>query len=354
MIFLGDIALPHEVKFNVVSAIPIFRKKITIGNLEGGIHDVTEVTQKEYKIFNSPEVIRLLKDLNVKVVSLANNHITDVSRNPGKTVAHLRKNSILACGAGDSIDTASEPVIISNSDKEILFLAFGWHVIGCVYANKRQGGVNPLYPSHIFKTLNYYRKHYPDAIIIILMHWGYELELYPLPMHRQLAFDLIDYGVDGVIGSHAHCVQGVEIYKNKPIVYGLGNWVFPHGEYWNYRLVYPDIVKRQLAFEWDVFSGEKICHWFIYEDEDGHTVKYYKSEYLEESEYIKRITSYTGLSHNEYVQWFKENRHKKKLLPVYGNYRMNTTNFILDLWMAVRSKLIELLKPFLIYRQRNR
>jgi hypothetical protein len=38
----------------------------------------------------------------------------------------------------------------------------------------------------------------------------------------------IDYGVDIIIGSHPHVVQNISIYKNKPIFFSLGNFVF-HG-----------------------------------------------------------------------------------------------------------------------------
>ena len=36
----------------------------------------------------------------------------------------------------------------------------------------------------------------------------------------------IDYGADIVVGSHTHVTEGVEVYKNKPIFYNLGNFIF--------------------------------------------------------------------------------------------------------------------------------
>ena len=61
--------------------------------------------------------------------------------------------------------------------------------------------------------------------IIAFMHWNTELELYPQPLDRELSHALIDLGVFAVIGCHAHRVQGYEIYKGHPIVYGLGNFI---------------------------------------------------------------------------------------------------------------------------------
>ena len=36
----------------------------------------------------------------------------------------------------------------------------------------------------------------------------------------------IDAGSDMIIGSHAHVLQGIEFYNNKPIIYNLGDFIF--------------------------------------------------------------------------------------------------------------------------------
>ncbi len=36
----------------------------------------------------------------------------------------------------------------------------------------------------------------------------------------------IDAGADAIIGTHAHCLQGIEFYEGKPILYNLGNFWF--------------------------------------------------------------------------------------------------------------------------------
>ena len=58
------------------------------------------------------------------------------------------------------------------------------------------------------------------------MHWGKELELVSDDNQKRLGRTLIDLGVDCVIGCHQHIPQEVEYYKGKPIVYGLGNFIF--------------------------------------------------------------------------------------------------------------------------------
>ncbi|HEX8679436.1 MAG TPA: CapA family protein, partial [Chthoniobacterales bacterium] len=43
---------------------------------------------------------------------------------------------------------------------------------------------------------------------------------------RELARWLIDHGVDVVVGSHPHCIQPLDFYHGRPVVYSLGNLVF--------------------------------------------------------------------------------------------------------------------------------
>jgi len=61
---------------------------------------------------------------------------------------------------------------------------------------------------------------------IAYVHWGEEYD----PLHNQaqeeLARTLIDLGVDVVVGHHPHVVQDIEVYKERPIFYSLGNLIF--------------------------------------------------------------------------------------------------------------------------------
>jgi len=33
-------------------------------------------------------------------------------------------------------------------------------------------------------------------------------------------------GADAIVGHHTHCIGGYEIYKDVPIIYSLGNFLF--------------------------------------------------------------------------------------------------------------------------------
>ena len=62
--------------------------------------------------------------------------------------------------------------------------------------------------------------------MVLSIHWGVEGSPEPKEEDIKLAKRLIDGGVDIIMGHHPHVVQGIEIYKGKPIFYSLGNFVF--------------------------------------------------------------------------------------------------------------------------------
>lgn len=66
--------------------------------------------------------------------------------------------------------------------------------------------------------------------VVAFVHWGDEYELVHNARQEQLAHALVDAGVDAIIGSHPHVVQDIEVYKQAPIFYSLGNFIFD--QYW--------------------------------------------------------------------------------------------------------------------------
>lgn len=85
-------------------------------------------------------------------------------------------------------------------------------------------------------TLDYgYDKHLPEVldnikeirkdvdVLIMVVHWAIELNEIPREIDVIAAKEMIDMGVDVVVGHPPHVLQGIEIYKGKPIFYSLGN-----------------------------------------------------------------------------------------------------------------------------------
>jgi poly-gamma-glutamate capsule biosynthesis protein CapA/YwtB (metallophosphatase superfamily) len=66
----------------------------------------------------------------------------------------------------------------------------------------------------------------PHRYVIVYLHWGVEYQQTPTRKQRRDAYLLIDAGADAIIGHHPHVIQKEETYKNKPIFYSLGNFIF--------------------------------------------------------------------------------------------------------------------------------
>jgi len=342
MIFLGDIAVNSNSPIRIKNLPGDISNTLAVANLEGGIVQNNLELQKKKYVYNSAEVVEYLKLLNVKVVTLANNHIFDINASIKGTQNVLRTNRVKFLGAGSDLDEASQPAIIKIGNQNLLFLAFSWKVINSKIAKNNSPGVNPLAPEHVLNSIEKSKKDYPDHKIILLLHWNYESELYPQPMHRELAQAAIDQGANGVIGSHSHIVQGIEIYKDSPIAYCLGNWLFPQNTFWGGKLKFDQISTRELAFEWNFDDNSMMCHWFDFDTASNNLI-YDFSEPLIDSEYITKLTPYRGLNKDEYVSWFNTHRRKKVLLPIYRDINSNVTNTIKDSWVMIRNLLISIL-----------
>jgi poly-gamma-glutamate synthesis protein (capsule biosynthesis protein) len=103
---------------------------------------------------------------------------------------------------------------------------------------EEQPGTSPYVRTSPFEPdLAYAADRIGDArrtadVVVVSVHWGVPpgwaapfqgtLADYQPPM----AHALIDAGADVILGHHPHTLHGVEIYRGKPILYSLGNYVF--------------------------------------------------------------------------------------------------------------------------------
>lgn len=333
MLFLGDIAIPFASDASRFGDLP--NVSITVANLEGAIHAGPNPSLERCGLFNDVSIGHYLRALNVRAVSLANNHAMDFGQDPTVTSTFLAQHGIASCGCGNNLTEAARDAIVDTKAGRVRLLAFGWKVIGCTTAGNQKPGVNPLERNHILRSIEALRQRSPRDIIVVLPHWNWEFEVYPLPIHRQLARAAVDAGANAVIGSHPHVVQGIEFYRGAPIVYSLGNWMIPQGCFYGGRLVYPDVASLQLAFEWEPGELDAVCHWYIY-SRATHVLSYSASETASSSSRIAALTPFRGMSHDQYKYWFRRHRVKKKGLPVYESADAVLGNWVRDRYAAIR------------------
>ena len=62
--------------------------------------------------------------------------------------------------------------------------------------------------------------------VIVSLHWGVEYKKVANSQQIGLAHALVDAGADLILGHHPHVIQGMEIYKDRLIVYSMGDFVW--------------------------------------------------------------------------------------------------------------------------------
>tara|TARA_B110001450_G_scaffold256729_1_gene288374 strand:- start:1148 stop:2116 length:969 start_codon:yes stop_codon:yes gene_type:complete len=159
-------------------------------------------------------------------VCLANNHIMDFGDfGYQKTIDFLEKNKIKYFGAGNKLNNFNNPCILETKEGMIALLGYACETTNSIFGNNLHNGAAKLDVEIIIKDI----KHVKEKVdkVILNLHWGDEEIRYPKPSDVAIARALIDNGADLIIGHHAHVIQSSEIYHDKHIFYGLGNFIFP-------------------------------------------------------------------------------------------------------------------------------
>lgn len=175
-------------------------------------------------IYAKDEDIRRIKEIGIDIVSLANNHTTDLGLDGLiNTINLLNLNGILSFGAGKDIKEAEAPLVIKIRGKLIAFMSFYDTPIAPHPASEHRPGV--CNSDNIINNIQKAKGVYD--YVFVLPHWGFEYLYRVLPEDKKCGYRIIEAGADGVIGSHPHQIQPYTTYKKKPIFFSLANFLFP-------------------------------------------------------------------------------------------------------------------------------
>ena len=350
MIVVGDIASPNaacsaDLKEIFKQHQNIFGSNALVCNFEGLLCDDIAPDTNTPVLYNHSSVMDVLAAASTKAVGLANNHTLDLPHCFENTVRYLRKYNIAFSGAGESEEEADMPASFFDGDTEIVLFNFCWDFL--LYHQDNPSDeiyVAELAIKDLLNDITVTKLNKPAAKIVVYLHWSFDLEILPFPMYRQMAMSMVDAGANAVIGTHSHCVQGGERYKDGYIVYGLGNFFLPYKVFANGKLSFPEMSRLQMAFDWNPLTNEAKCHWFYYHNNNGHhTLELKESSSFDESELLKKYSPYPSLPGKKYVDYFKKNRRKTILVPVYTDYNDEFKNSLFTSFLKNRGRVARFL-----------
>jgi len=230
IVFTGDVSISGSFLNSVEMERQILDQKIidifldsdiVHINLENPITDKRFVDKKGSVLRAPPNIIKYFYKYNVNVCNLANNHIMDCGENGLlDTISLLRSNNIDYYGIGPY----KKYILVKEEDLTIALIS-SCSKDGPVF-NKTNVAPYYLNLTEIKEIVGEIKNKYNIDFIIFNYHGGTEFNIVPEPERRIFFKNLLDIGVDLVVGHHAHVPQGVEYVNDSIIVYGLGNFCF--------------------------------------------------------------------------------------------------------------------------------
>lgn len=184
---------------------------IVVGNLEGPIVNETVYISDHSMVFSfDKRIAEVLKDNNFNILSLANNHTSNMGNEGLEETKSFLQNKNIGY-IGDPVKCSAEDIVIED---DVIFYAF-----------------NKTFPfncssEEIILNIKKLREEHENKFLIILPHWGNEYIHNASHAQIELAHAIIDAGADLIVGGHPHVIQNIEKYNNKLIFYSLGNFIF--------------------------------------------------------------------------------------------------------------------------------
>jgi len=183
----------------------------------------------------SPENAACLRAAAIDCCVLANNHVLDWGKEGlCDTLSTLRKLGIETAGAGrDAAEAAAPAALPVAGPGRVLVFSFALASSGTPRgwaAKSERAGVNCLNDlseaSAGYVCDQVMRKRQADDIVVVSLHWGpnwgYDIE----DEQRRFAQALIDRaGVSIIHGHSSHHAKAIEVYCNKLILYGCGDFL---------------------------------------------------------------------------------------------------------------------------------
>ena len=181
---------------------------MTIVNFEGTLTTAPVYKANNQFVFSAPpEYVEILKQGGIEAVALENNHVFD----HGQAGLDETKATLDAAG-----------IVWSDSQHVGVYTVNNVTIAMLTYQQYRDKVEELL----VQVPLDVQNAKAQYDIVIVSFHWGQELDYKPNRNQINLGRATIDAGADLVLGHHSHRINPIEKYKDRYIVYSLGNFSF--------------------------------------------------------------------------------------------------------------------------------
>ena len=196
----------------------------------------------------------------IDVLNLANNHVFDMGAEGVETTcAVLERHKIQQLGVFDDPAQSQRATVFDKNGIKLGFASCTFGTNGRSLPDGETRGVNlaKLTSKLQAPDLGLLKAQVSDAqevgcdLIIAVVHWGHEFELFPRRAQQLAAQELAEFGADIIVCHHPHVAQPIELYSTKsgdrtvPIAYSLGSllWGFAHEKIATSTILQVDVCK---------------------------------------------------------------------------------------------------------------
>lgn len=215
----NDFSFLDEVKAITASA------DYSIVNFEGCVADAsdTPIDKCGPNLRCDKKAVEAMKYAGFGAFTLANNHFYDYGDGGViKTLEACKEFDIDHVGGGMSLGEAQAILYKEISGKTLAIINICENEFSI--ATDNHGGSAPLNLAQNYFAIQEAKKK--ADFVLVIVHGGIEVYSYPTPRMKETYRFFVEVGADAVVNHHQHCISGYEIYKGKPIFYGLGNFCF--------------------------------------------------------------------------------------------------------------------------------
>ena len=227
-------------------------------NLETAVTDQGEPwPDKGIHYRMNPGNVDVIRVAQIDCCVLANNHALDWSYTGlTQSMASLHGAGLATAGAGVDAEGAEQPVSIPmGQDRAVVVVALGQSSSGI----PRDWAAGPDRPGVAFAgslSENEVGKvaqrvaatAQPGDLVVVSIHWGPNWGYHIPRSHQRFARDLIDHaGVHVVHGHSSHHPLGIEVYRDRPILYGCGDLINDYEGIQGHEQFHPEISVLYLA-----------------------------------------------------------------------------------------------------------